>query len=70
MRLIIINYIIGVEMKNIPFIGVGTGIILGVIIGSMIDKIGLCIAIGIIFGAVFGPEDNTDKESIDKKKEE
>ena len=38
-------------MNNIPFIGVGTGIILGVIIGSMIDKIGLCIAIGIIFGA-------------------
>ena len=57
-------------MKKIPFIGVGTGLILGVIIGSIIDKVGLCVAIGIIFGAVLDPEDNTDKESTDKKKEE
>ncbi len=57
-------------MKKIPFIGVGTGLILGVTIGSIIDKVGLCVAIGMIFGAAFGPEDNTDKESTDKKKEE
>ena len=55
-------------MKKIPFIGVGTGLILGVVIGSIIDKVGLCVAIGIIFGAAFSFEDNTDKESTDKKK--
>ena len=57
-------------MKKIPFIGVGTGLILGVTIGSIIDKVGLCVAIGMIFGAAFGPEDNTDKESTDKEKKE
>ena len=55
-------------MKKIPFFGVGTGIILGVVIGSIIEKVGLCIAIGIIFDATFSSENNTDKESTDKKK--
>ena len=53
-------------MKKIPFISVGTG----VIIGTIIDKVGLCVAIGIIFGAAFSSENNTDKESTDKKKNE
>ena len=57
-------------MKKIHFIGVGTVLILGVIIGSIIDKIALCVAIGLLFGATLGPEDNTDKESTDKEKEE
>ena len=55
-------------MKNIPFIGVGTGIIFGVIIGSMIDKIGLCIAIGIIFGAVLVLEIILVKNQLIRKK--
>ena len=54
-------------MKKIPFISVGTGVIIGVIIGTIIDKVGLCVAIGIIFGAAFSSEDNIDIESSDKK---
>ena len=57
-------------MKKIPFFGVGTGIILGVVIVSIIEKVGLCIAIGIIFGATFSSDNNTYKESTDKKKNE